>query len=138
MLVTDVLEYKGDLRKVNLCPQQIIVVVLQLGIREMIPPANHCHPRNRFSKHDTYVLASPYNNTGALMACFPPLHLLHLNVSCVSHNVFSLNKNNCRNASIEKCRSAFSFSSTTADDRACFDAWRWNIFSSMVPVEMNL
>jgi hypothetical protein len=85
----------------------------------------------------TYVLASPYKSVDDLIICFPSLHRLHLNVSCVSHCVFSLNKNSCRRASKEKCRSVFSFSSTTADDSACFDACRWNIFSSIVPVEMK-
>ncbi len=83
------------------------------------------------------MLASPYSKAGALIICLPFLHRLHLNVSCVSQSVFSLNKNSCRSASIEKWRSVFSFSSTTAEERACLLACRWKIFSSIVPVEMN-
>ena len=71
------------------------------------------------------------------MNCLPSLHRLHLNVSCVSQSVFSLNRNNFRSASSEKWRSTSSFSSTTAEERDCLFAWRWKIFSSIVPVEMN-
>ena len=71
------------------------------------------------------------------MNCLPSLHRLHLNVSCVSQRVFSLNRNNFRSASSEKWRSTSSFSSTTAEERDCLFAWRWKIFSSIVPVEMN-
>lgn len=92
---------------------------------------------NNSEVKETCVLASPYNKAGALMTCLPSLHLLHLKVSCVSQSVFSLNWKSCRNMSTEKCRSVSSFSSTTADDKACLDACRWKIFSSIVPVEMN-
>lgn len=50
----------------------------------------------------TYVLASPYSSAGALMICRPSLHRLHLNVSWVSHSVFSLNKKSFRRESREK------------------------------------
>lgn len=83
------------------------------------------------------MLASPYNNAGDFIICFPFLQRLHLKVSWVSQIVVSLNVNSCLRDSIEKCRSASSFSSTTAEESACFDAWRWNIFSSIVPVEIN-
>lgn len=86
---------------------------------------------------DTYVLASPYSRAGDFIICFPFLHRLHLNVSCVSHNVFSLNRKSFLSESSEKCRSASSFSSTTADDSACLEACLWNIFSSIVPVVMK-
>lgn len=71
------------------------------------------------------------------MTCLPFLHRLHLKVSCVSHSVFSLNRNSCRSISTEKWRSVSSFSSTTAEESACFCACRWKIFSSMVPVVMK-
>src|ERR1700761_2527829 len=93
------------------------------------------HERGRNST--TYELASPYNIAAALAICFPSLHRLHLNVSWVSQRVPSLKMNNLRRASTEKCRSISSFSSTTADERACLFACRWKIFSSMVPVEMK-
>jgi hypothetical protein len=71
-----------------------------------------------------HVLPSPYSSAGALVTCRPSLHRLHLYVSCVSDSVSSRNRNSCRSASIEKCRSASSFSSTTASESACFDACR--------------
>ena len=71
------------------------------------------------------------------MNCLPFLHRLHLNVSCVSQSVFSLNRKSFRSESREKWRSTSSFSSTTAEDSDCLFACRWKIFSSIVPVEMN-
>ena len=37
-LVADVLENKGDFRQPNLSAQQVVVIVLELPIREVIPP----------------------------------------------------------------------------------------------------
>ena len=49
------------------------------------------------------------------------LHRLHLNVSCVSQSVSSLNWKSCLSASTEKWRSVSSISSTTArGESACF------------------
>jgi hypothetical protein len=36
--VTDVLEDKRHLRLANLCPQQVIMIVFEFGIREVVPP----------------------------------------------------------------------------------------------------
>jgi hypothetical protein len=128
----------------SLCAQYVVVVVLELRVREMVPTAtppqrtpNQPNSDEIASEKNTYVLASPYNNAGALATCFPSLHRLHLNVSCVSQSVSSLNWKSCLSASTEKWRSVSSISSTTAEESACFEAWRWKIFSSIVPVEMK-
>ena len=80
--------------------------------------------RRRRGRKSTYVLESPYKSAGALTNCFPPLHRLHLNVSCVSHSV-SLNSNNCLRSSWVKWRAVSSASSTTHADRFCF--WHLHI-----------
>jgi hypothetical protein len=96
------------------------VHLAQFRIREMIPSIISSYPtycfkgrgearkeegkkqekreRNRRERASTYVLESPYKSAGALTNCFPLLHRLHLNVSCVSHSV-SLNSNNCLRSS---------------------------------------
>lgn len=63
-----------------------------------ITSISHCDgPKEE--ERETYVLGSPYNKAGAFTCCFPSLHLLHLNVSCVSHIVSVLNLNNCLRSS---------------------------------------
>jgi hypothetical protein len=69
----------------------------------------------------THLLASPYSSAGALINCLPSLHRLHLNVSCVSQTVFSLNLKSCRRSSPEKCRSVSSAASTTQADKSCLE-----------------
>lgn len=137
--MANVLKDKRNLGQIDLGSKKVIMVALQLCIRKMIPASmgrRSALLATLGSKH-TYVLASPYSKALLLMTCFPFLHRLHLNVSCVSQIVSSLNVKSCRRDSSEKCLSASSFSSTTAEDSACLEACRWKIFSSMVPVEMN-
>ena len=103
---------------------------------------------------------------GGRRICFPLEQRLHLNVSWVSQLVVSFNIKSWRSASREKCLSTSCSSSTTHDDSDCLWAWpvrgqgerlkweksqsgrslwkdqrrshlRWNIFSSMEPVDMN-
>lgn len=132
----DVLENKGHFVQTDFSPQQIVMIILQFSICKVIPPIPG-FSLNHAERKVTYVLASPYNNAGALMICFPSLQRLHLNVSWVSQRVLSLKRKSFRRASTEKCRSMSSFSSTTADERACLFACLWKIFSSMVPVVMK-
>ena len=113
------------------------MVIFEFLISEVIPPEHRDRIINTTWTETTYVLASPYRSACAFVTCLPPLHLLHLNVSWVSQIVVSLNKKSCRKSSREKCLSVSSFSSTTAEERACLFACLWKIFSSIVPVDMK-
>jgi hypothetical protein len=141
-LMADVLHDERNVGQSDLGAQEVIVVILKLPIRKMVPPTTIKHTQSaRGRRQDeqhyekTYVLTSPYNSAGDFTICRPSLQRLHLNVSCVSLRVSSRNWKSCRRVLSEKWRSTSSFSSTTADESACFEAWRWKIFSSIVPRE---
>ena len=124
--MTDVLKDKRYFWQADFSAQKVVVVVFEFRVAIVVPPAidmRRVHTKkNNKKRSNTYVLASPYRSAGDLINCFPSLHRLHLKVSWVSHKVSSLNEKSCRSISTEKCRSASSFSSTTADERACFEA----------------
>lgn len=98
--VTDILEHVRYLRQVDLSAEEIVMISLEFLVREVVPSAE---------------IVGRYDDCGGE-------NRLHLNVSWVSQTVSSLKVKSCRSASTEKCRSASSFSSTTAEESACLDA----------------
>lgn len=121
----DILEDERHIAQPKFRSQDVVVKLTKLRVGVVIPTNKADRVSSSFQDNRrcsvTYLLVSPYKRAGALTSCFPSRHLLHLNVSCVSHCVVSLNLKSCLKLSTEKCRSVSSAASTTQADKSCFE-----------------